>query len=223
MERPLTQNIRPGEEPLSLREYERAGGYEAVRKALQHMTPAEVTEVVKTSNLRGRGGAGFPTGAKWSFVPMADDAPRPKYLIANADEMEPGTFKDRLLLEGDPHQLLEGMIISAYAIQAEIAYIFLRAEYTLAARRLTQAIGEAYNAGYLGRNILGSGYDLELHLHTSAGRYICGEETALLTALEGKRAIPRSRPPFPQVNGLWGKPTIVNNVETLCNVPHIIV
>src|ERR671934_2959861 len=143
MERPLTQNIRPGEEPLSLQEYERAGGYQAVRKALQHMTPAEVTEAVKTSDLRGRGGAGFPTGAKWSFVPMADDAPRPKYLIANADEMEPGTFKDRLLLEGDPHQLIEGMMVSAYAIQAEVAYIFLRWAYRLAAERLQRAIAEA--------------------------------------------------------------------------------
>jgi NADH-quinone oxidoreductase subunit F len=130
MERPLTQNIRGDRDPLSLREYERAGGYEAVRKALRTMTPQEVTEVVKASNLRGRGGAGFPTGNKWSFVPMGDDAPRPKYLIANADEMEPGTFKDRLLLEGDPHRLLEGMITSAYAIQADVAYIFLRAEYT---------------------------------------------------------------------------------------------
>src|SRR5918911_1072867 len=221
-ERPLTQNIRPGEEPLALREYERAGGYQAVRKALQHMTPAGVTEEVKAANLRGRGGAGFPTGGKWSFVPMGDDVPRPKYLIANADEMEPGTFKDRLLLEGDPHQLLEGMIVSAYAIQAEVAYIFLRQEYTRAARLLTQAIAEAYNAGYLGRNILRTGYSLHLHLHISAGRYICGEETALLNALEGKRATPRAKPPFPQVSGLWGKPTIVNNVETLCNVPHII-
>src|SRR5919198_1998181 len=222
MERPLTQNIRPGAEPLSLQEYERAGGYQAVRKALQHMTPAEVTEAVKASNLRGRGGAGFPTGAKWSFVPMADDDPRPKYLIANADEMEPGTFKDRLLLEGDPHQLLEGMIVSAYAIQAEVAYIFLRWAYKRAAYLLTRAIAEAYDAGYLGRNILGTGYSLDLHLHISAGRYICGEETALLNALEGKRATPRAKPPFPQVSGLWGKPTIVNNVETLCNVPHII-
>ncbi|HYY16265.1 MAG TPA: SLBB domain-containing protein, partial [Gammaproteobacteria bacterium] len=223
METPLTQNIRLDREPLDLKGYEQAGGYQAARKALKDMAPGEVTQVVKDSRLRGRGGAGFPTGMKWSFVPMGEEAPRPKYLVCNADEMEPGTFKDRLLLEGDPHQLLEGMIVSAYAIQAEVAYIFLRAEYTLAARRLTQAIGEAYDAGYLGRNILGSGYNLELHLHTSAGRYICGEETALLTALEGKRAIPRSRPPFPQVNGLWGKPTIVNNVETFCNVPHIIV
>src|SRR5919106_2425773 len=133
MEQPLTKNIRPGEEPLDLKAYERAGGYQAVRKALRTMTPQEVTELMKASNLRGRGGAGFPTGQKWSFVPMGDDAPHPKYLIANADEMAPGTFKDRLLLEGDPHQLLEGMIVSAYAIQADIAYIFLRAEYTRAA------------------------------------------------------------------------------------------
>jgi NADH-quinone oxidoreductase subunit F len=222
MEQPLTKNIRPGEEPLDLKAYEQAGGYQAVRKALQGMTPSAVTELVKASNLRGRGGAGFPTAQKWSFVPMGDDTPRPKYLIANADEMEPGTFKDRLLLEGDPHQLLEGMLISAYAIQAEAAYIFLRWEYTLAAERLTKAIAEAYGAGYLGHNILGSGYRLELHLHVSAGRYMCGEETGLLNALEGKRATPRSKPPFPQTSGLWGKPTIVNNVETLCNLPHII-
>lgn len=222
MERPLTKNIRPGEEPLDLKAYEQAGGYQATRKALQGMTPPEVTELVKDSNLRGRGGAGFPTAQKWSFVPMGDDAPRRKYLIANADEMEPGTFKDRLLLEGDPHQLLEGMLISAYAIQAEMAYIFLRWEYKVAAERLTKAIAEAYGAGYLGHNILGSGYGLELHLHVSAGRYMCGEETGLLNALEGKRATPRSKPPFPQTSGLWGKPTIVNNVETLCNLPHII-
>ena len=222
MERPLTKNIRPEEEPLDLKAYEQAGGYQATRKALQGMTPAEVTELVKDSNLRGRGGAGFPTAQKWSFVPMGDDAPRRKYLIANADEMEPGTFKDRLLLEGDPHQLLEGMIISAYAIQAEMAYIFLRWEYKVAAERLTKAIAEAYGAGYLGQNILGSGYGLELHLHVSAGRYMCGEETGLLNAFEGKRATPRAKPPFPQTSGLWGKPTIVNNVETLCNVPHII-
>jgi NADH-quinone oxidoreductase subunit F len=222
MEQPLTRNIKPDREPLRLRDYERAGGYQAVRQALRTMTPQEVTAVVTESNLRGRGGAGFPTGNKWSFVPMGDDVPRPKYLIANADEMEPGTFKDRLLLEGDPHLLLEGVISSAYAIQADIAYIFLRAEYPYAARLLRQAIAEAYEVGYIGHHILGSDYSLELRLHTSAGRYICGEETALLNALEGKRAIPRARPPFPQVSGLWGNPTIVNNVETLCNVPHII-
>src|ERR671925_1481768 len=153
MERPLTQNIRPGEEPPDLQAYERAGGYQAVRKALRSMAPQEVTELVKEANLRGRGGAGFPTGNKWSFVPMGDDAPHPKYLIANADEMEPGTFKDRLLLEGDPHQLIEGMIASAYAIEADVAYIFLRSAYKLAAMRLERAIAEAYSANYLGRNI----------------------------------------------------------------------
>ncbi|HEY6403492.1 MAG TPA: NADH-quinone oxidoreductase subunit NuoF [Blastocatellia bacterium] len=222
MERPLTRNIRADREPPNLKEYELAGGYQAARKAMLSMSPQEVTESVKNSTLRGRGGAGFPTGSKWSFTPMGDDAPRPKYLIANADEMEPGTFKDRLLMEGDPHQLIEGMIVSAYAIQADVAYIFLRWEYRLAEKRLKKAIAEAYSGGYLGKNILGSGYNLEMRLHVSAGRYMCGEETGLLNALEGKRAIPRSKPPYPQVSGLWGKPTIVNNVETLCNVPHIV-
>lgn len=153
---------------------------------------------------------------------MGDDAPHPKYLIANADEMEPGTFKDRLLLEGDPHQLIEGMILGAYAVQADVAYIFLRWAYRLAAERLQRAINEAYANNYLGRNICGSNYSLEMYLHVSAGRYMCGEETGLLNALEGKRATPRSKPPFPAVSGLWGKPTVVNNVETLCNVPHIV-
>ena len=222
MERPLTRNIRPGQEPLSIGDYERAGGYSAVRKALRSMTPDEVMHEVTESKLRGRGGAGFPTGQKWSFVPRGEDAPSPKYLVVNADEMEPGTFKDRLLMEGDPHQLIESVILSAFAIEARIAYIFLRAEYVLSARRLRRAIAEASEKGYLGTNILGSGFDLELHLHASAGRYICGEETALLNGLEGRRAIPRAKPPFPQASGLWGKPTIVNNVETLCNVPHIV-
>jgi NADH-quinone oxidoreductase subunit F len=222
MEIPLTRNIRADREAPGLKEYERAGGYQAARKALRGLAPQEVTEMVKKSNLRGRGGAGFPTGSKWSFVPMGDDAPRPKYLIANADEMEPGTFKDRLLLEGDPHQLIEGMIVSSYAIQADVAYIFLRWEYKLAEMRLKKALAEAYSGGYLGKNILGSDYNLEMRLHVSAGRYMCGEETGLLNALEGKRATPRSKPPYPQVSGLWGKPTIVNNVETLCNVPHIV-
>ena len=200
-------------------------GREATRqcaKPCRRLSPQEVMDLVKNSNLRGRGGAGFPTGSKWSFVPMGDDAPRPKYLVANADEMEPGTFKDRLLMEGDPHQLIEGMIVSAFAIEADVAYIFLRCEYKLAEKRLRKALAEAYEGGYLGKNILGSGYSLEMHLHVSAGRYMCGEETGLLNALEGKRANPRSKPPFPQVSGLWGKPTIVNNVETLCNVPHIV-
>jgi len=222
LERPLTQNIRPDKAPLTLAEYEKSGGYQAARKALTSMGPKEIAAIVKASNLRGRGGAGFPTAQKWSFVPMGENAPRPKYLVVNADEMEPATFKDRLLLEGDPHQLIEGIIISACAIEAEIAYIFLRKTYTLAARRILTGISEAYEKGYLGKNIFGTGINLELHLHESAGRYICGEETALLNALEGKRAVPRNKPPFPPVVGLWGKPTVTNNVETICNIPHII-
>ncbi|MBI2893341.1 MAG: NADH-quinone oxidoreductase subunit NuoF [Deltaproteobacteria bacterium] len=221
MERPLTRNIRPGAEPLDLDGTRRAGGYQALEKAVRTMTPSEVTAVVKAANLRGRGGAGFPAGVKWELVPMGPDARRPKALVANADEMEPGTFKDRLLLEGDPHQLLEGVILAAYAIQAEVAWIFLRWEYQLARRRLQQAIAEAREAGYVG-DVLGSGFRLDLRLHVSAGRYMCGEETALLNALEGKRAVPRAKPPFPQVSGLWGRPTVVNNVETLCCVPHIV-
>lgn len=221
MERPLTQNIRPGQGPLSLKDYENAGGYQAVRKALS-MSPQDVQNIVKASNLRGRGGAGFSTGMKWSFVPMGTAAPRPKYFIVNADEMEPGTFKDRLLLEGDPHQIIEGVIISAYAIEAQEAFIFIRWAYKPAVKLLQTAIAEAYAARYLGRNILGSGYDLDIRIHGSAGRYICGEETALLNALEGKRATPRAKPPFPQICGLFGKPTIVNNVETIANVPHIV-
>ncbi len=222
MEQPLTRHIRPDGQPLDLSAYEKTGGYQALRKALGSMAPGEVTSVVKDSHLRGRGGAGFPTGSKWSFVPMGKDAVHPKYVVVNADEMEPGTFKDRILLEGNPHQLIEGIILAAYAVEADIAYIFLRHAYVKAARYLKKAIAEAYRANYLGKNILGSGRSLELYLHISAGRYICGEETALLNSLEGKRAIPRNKPPFPPVVGLWGKPTVTNNVETLCNVPHIV-
>jgi NADH-quinone oxidoreductase subunit F len=221
MNRPLTSAFRPDGEAVGITAYEQAGGYEGLRKSLK-MQPHELTEMVKRSNLRGRGGAGFPTAMKWSFVPMGADAPRPKYLVANADEMEPGTFKDRALMERDPHQLIEGMAVSAYAIQADIGYIFLRGEYHCSAQRLNAALTEARERGYIGQNILGSGYSFELYLHISAGRYICGEETALLNALEGKRAHPRTKPPFPQVSGLWGKPTIVQNVETLCNVHHIV-
>jgi NADH-quinone oxidoreductase subunit F len=220
MERPLTQHIRPDKQPLSLKEYESVGGYQAIRKVLKGMTPKSVTDLVKESNLRGRGGAGFGTGMKWSFVPL--DVPKPKYLIANADEMEPGTFKDRILLESTPHQLIEGMILSAFAIQADMSYIYLRWAYKFAGQAITKALAEAYEAGFLGKNILGSGYDLEMYLHTGVGRYMCGEETALLNSLEGKRATPRAKPPFPQVSGLFGKPTIVNNVETLCCIPHIV-
>ncbi len=222
MERPLTQNIRVGDEPPWIEAYMLAGGYAAVRKGLGGMAPEAIIQEIVASNLRGRGGAGFPTGKKWSLSPPPSDPPRRKYLVVDADEMEPGAFKDRLLMEGDPHQLIEGIIVSAFAIQASVAYIFLRAEYTLAGRRLERAIAEASAAGYIGKNILGSGFDLELHLHRSAGRYICGDETAMLSALEGKRAIPRAKPPYPQISGLWGKPTIVNNVETLANVPHIV-
>ncbi len=222
METPLTRNIRPDREPPDIAAYEMAGGYESARKAVLSMSPWNIVEAVKASRLRGRGGAGFPTGMKWSFVPRGPDAPRPAYLVCNADEMEPGTFKDRLLMEGDPHQLIEGMIIAARAIEAATAWLFLRVEYTLAARRLKKAIGEAYDRGYLGKNIFGSQDSLDLRLHTSAGRYMCGEETGLLNSLEGKRANPRAKPPFPAVSGLWGKPTVVNNVETLCNLPHIV-
>ena len=221
-ETPLTATARPGQEPLDLRGYERAGGYQAARKAVLQMAPGEVTQLVKDANLRGRGGAGFPTGLKWSFVPMGDDARRPKYLIANGDEMEPGTFKDRFLMEETPHQLLEAMIIASWAIQADVAWAFLRWEYRLCDQRLKRAIAEAYEAGYLGKDVFGSGWRLEMHVHTSSGRYMCGEETGLLNALEGRRATPRQKPPFPQVSGLWGKPTIVQNIETLCNVPHIV-
>lgn len=221
MERPLTEHIRSDGAPLSVAEYEKTGGYQALRKALIGMTPSQVQSEVKASNLRGRGGAGFPTGAKWGFVPM--DAAGPKYIVSNSDEMEPGTFKDRLLMEGNPHQLIEGLILAGYAIQAERAYVFLRWEYQRSAERVARAIEEAYRKGYLGRNILASGYSLEMRLHVSAGRYICGEETALLNALEGRRGTPRSKPPFPQLSGLWGRPAVVNNAETLSNIPHIIV
>jgi NADH-quinone oxidoreductase subunit F len=221
MEKPLTQHIKPDSPPLNLNGYRLVGGYSGLKKALKEMSPSKVTNMVKESNLLGRGGAGFPAGVKWSLVPMNGQS-KFKYLICNADEMEPGTFKDRYLLVGNPHQLIEGMIISAYAIQAEKAYIFLRWAYKKAEVELKKAVAEAYDAGYLGKNILGSGFDLDLHVHSSAGRYICGEETALLNSLEGKRAIPRTKPPFPAISGLFGSPTVVNNVETLCFIPHII-
>jgi NADH-quinone oxidoreductase subunit F len=222
MEKPLTGLLRTDGKPLTIKEYVENGGYEALKKVVNTMTPQEVQETVKAANLRGRGGAGFNTGLKWSFVPMGDKAPRPKFLISNSDEMEPGAFKDRALMEGNPHQLIEGMVISAYAIEADEAYVFLRWAYRGPARSMEAAIKEAYEAGYLGTAIGGSRYNLEMRIHMSAGRYICGEETALLNALEGRRGIPRAKPPFPQSNGLWGKPTVVDNVETLSNVPHIL-
>lgn len=222
MERPLTQHLKPDGSALTLAQYRDLGGYEALLAALGGMSPDDVVTRVKNANLRGRGGAGFPTGVKWSLVPRGEGAPHPKYMVANADEMEPGAFKDRLLLERHPHQLLEGLMLAAYAIEADVAYVFLRGEYVDAAKRLRVAIREAYAAGLLGEHIQGSDYSLQLYLHISAGRYICGEETALINALEGKRATPRAKPPFPQISGAWGQPTVVNNVETLCNVPHII-
>jgi|TARA_B100002003_G_scaffold248175_2_gene281367 NADH-quinone oxidoreductase subunit F len=219
-DKPLTKNIK-GDKPADLAAYEANGGYVAVRDTIGKKSSSDLLDIIKDSNLRGRGGAGFPTGMKWSFVPM-DKTEGHKYLVCNADEMEPGTFKDRVIMEKDPHQLVEGMILSAYTIDADIGYIFIRAEYHAAARRLREAINAAKEKGYLGENILGTGYNFELHVHSSAGRYICGEETALLNSLEGKRANPRAKPPFPQVSGLWGRPTIVNNVETLCNITHIV-
>jgi NADH-quinone oxidoreductase subunit F len=222
-DKPLTERMRADGSAVDLQAYEQAGGYQAIRKVLRTgMTPMAVADEVKQSNLRGRGGAGFQTGVKWSFVPRGKDVPNPTYLVVNGDEMEPGTFKDRLLMERDPHQLIEGAMVAGFAIEADIAYIFLRGEYTLAGERLARAIAEAYERHYLGKNIFGSGYSLELYLHVSGGRYICGDETGLLNALEGKRANPRSKPPFPPSVGLFGKPTVVNNVETICCVPHII-
>jgi NADH-quinone oxidoreductase subunit F len=223
MEKVLTRNIGADLKPTDLAAYEANGGYQGLQKAMKELSPKDCQDLISASNLRGRGGAGFPTGMKWSFVPMGDKCtPGHKYLVCNADEMEPGTFKDRLLMECDPHQLIEGMILAAYTIGADLSYIFIRGEYVVAIQRLRDALAECYAKGYLGKNILGSGFDLEMHLHPSAGRYICGEETALINALEGKRANPRAKPPFPQVSGLWGRPTIVNNVETLCNIPHIV-
>lgn len=199
--------------------YLRLGGYSALKKALA-MEPAQVREEVKNSGLRGRGGAGFPTGVKWGFVPQ--DLPKPKYLVCNADESEPGTFKDRKLIHTDPHMLIEGIIIASYAIKAHTAYIYIRGEFYEEAQILELALAEAYKKGYLGKNILKAGYDLDVYVHRGAGAYICGEETALLESIEGKRGQPRLKPPFPAVVGVFGCPTVVNNVETLACVPHII-
>ncbi len=207
------------ERAWKLTNYERRGGYQALRKALS-TTPADVMELVKDSGLRGRGGAGFPTGMKWSFVPK--DNPNPKYLVVNADESEPGTCKDMPLMLASPHTLVEGVIIASYAIGCRYAFIYCRGEVLHIIRRLQQAVREAYSAGYAGKNILGSGYDVEVVVHAGAGAYICGEETALLDSLEGRRGQPRLRPPFPAVAGLYASPTVVNNVETIASVPSII-
>jgi NADH-quinone oxidoreductase subunit F len=198
--------------------YLAAGGYDGLKKALT-MAPDAVTKEVIDSELRGRGGAGFPTGRKWSFVPK--DHPGPRYLICNADESEPGTFKDREIIEHDPHQTIEGIAIASYAIRANTAYIYIRGEFVRWATILEEAIEEARRAAFLGKNVLGSGFDLDIWVHRGAGAYICGEETALIESLEGKRGFPRLKPPFPAVVGVFGKPTVVNNVETLACVPHI--
>ena len=203
----------------TLPSYERGGGYRGVRKALR-MQPDEVVQLVKDSGLRGRGGAGFPTGLKWGFIPQ--DNPNPKYLVVNADESEPGTCKDIPLMLASPHTLVEGVIISSYAIRANTAFIYVRGEVLHVVRRLQAAVAEAYAAGYLGKNIEGSGYDLDLVVHVGAGAYICGEETALLDSLEGRRGQPRLRPPFPAVAGLYASPTVINNVESIASVPSIV-
>jgi NADH-quinone oxidoreductase subunit F len=200
--------------------YLKNDGFQALEKALKQMTPEAIIDEVKKSGLRGRGGAGFPTGMKWSFVPK--DSPKPKYLICNADESEPGTCKDRPLMEMDPHQLIEGMVIAGRAINAHLGFIYIRGEYRYVLDIMDEALAEAYQRGYLGKNILGSGFDFDLITHTGAGAYECGEESALMESLEGKRGYPRIKPPFPAVVGLYGCPTVINNVETLSSVPAIL-
>jgi NADP-reducing hydrogenase subunit HndC len=207
-------------DPESLDEYLTHAGFKALGKALTEMTPEQVIDEIEKSGLQGRGGAGFPTGRKWGFVRSAKA--RPKYVICNADESEPGTFKDRLVLEGDPFSVIEAMTIAAYAVGAQEGFIYIRGEYKLAYRRLENAIQQAEAVGLLGKDIFGKGLNFNIHLHAGAGAYICGEETALIESLEGKRGQPRPRPPYPPSYGLWGKPTLVNNVETLANIPAII-
>ena len=216
---PLTWRLKDNELVHDIDLYESLDGYAGMKKALS-MTPAEVQDLIKGATVKGRGGAGFPAGIKWSLMAPNDGGPR--YLICNADEMEPGTFKDRLLMEKLPHQLIEGMIIAAYTLEATMGYIFIRGEYIEAAQYLNNALDQVRAKGYLGDNILDTGWAFDMHVHTGAGRYICGEETALINSLEGRRANPRTKPPFPQVAGAWGRPTIVNNVETFNNLPAIL-
>jgi NADP-reducing hydrogenase subunit HndC len=207
-------------DPDNIEDYVLHNGYEALGKVLLEMTPQQVIDEIKASGLKGRGGAGFPTALKWQFVSKA--AGDLKYVVCNADESEPGTFKDRLILEGDPHSIIEAMTIAAYAVGATEGYIYVRGEYQLAQARLKTAIHQAEEMGFLGDNIFDSGHSFHLHIHGGAGAYICGEETALIESIEGKRGEPRARPPYPTTHGLWGKPTLVNNVETLANIPAII-
>lgn len=216
---PILLRNRGQEGSTRLDTYRAGGGYQALEKALKRMTPDEVVEEVKRANLRGRGGAGFPAGVKWGFLPKDREV---TYLCVNADESEPPTFSNRVLMEHDPHQLIEGIVISAFATRATVAYIYMRAEFTAPFHILQRAIDEAYAAGYLGKNIVGSGYDLECYIHRGGGAYVCGEETGLIESIEGKRGWPRIKPPFPAIEGLFRRPTVVNNVETLSNVPHII-
>jgi len=219
---PVLTDDWDADRPWTLASYESRGGYAALDRALG-MTQDQIVDVVKDSGLRGRGGAGFPTGMKWSFIPAKDaDNPKPHYLVVNADESEPGTCKDIPLMMATPHTLVEGVIISSYAIRANHAFIYVRGEVLHVIRRLQQAVREAYDAGHLGKDIHGSGYDLELVVHAGAGAYICGEETALLDSLEGRRGQPRLRPPFPAVAGLYASPTVINNVESIASVPSII-
>lgn len=206
-------------DPENIEEYIIHDGYQALGKVLSEMSSKEIIDELKASGLRGRGGAGFPTGLKWGFV--AGTPGNKKYVVCNADESEPGTFKDRLILEGDPHSIIEAMTIAAYAVDADEGFIYIRGEYVLAQQRLKKAIQQAHEYGMLGENIFGSGLNFYIHIHSGAGAYICGEETALLESIEGKRGEPRSRPPYPTTHGLWGKPTLINNVETLANVPAI--
>lgn len=208
------------EKSHTLAVYEASGGYRTLRQVLKERSPKDVVETVRQSNLRGRGGAGFLTGLKWSFLP--ETHPEPVYLCVNADESEPGTFSNRVLMELDPHQVLEGTILSCYATRASTAYIYLRYEYPLCHQRLQAAIDECYRAGYLGKNLLGSEFSLDIYLHRGAAAYVCGEETGLIESLEGRRAWPRIKPPFPAVEGLFRKPTVVNNVETVACVRHIL-
>ena len=207
-------------DPQSIDDYIIHDGYQALAKVITELSPEDVFTTLEKSGLRGRGGAGFPTGTKWRFVKKA--AGTKKYVVCNADESEPGTFKDRLILEGDPHSIIEALAIAAYVVGADEGYLYIRGEYNLAQERLKQAITQAKEMGFLGKNIFGTDFNFELHVHSGAGAYICGEETALIESIEGKRGEPRARPPYPTTNGLWGKPTLVNNVETLANVPPIL-
>ncbi len=210
----------PGSETIEF--YLSHAGYETARRVIRSVTPDAVIEMVKESGLRGRGGAGFPTGLKWSFMPKADKDDRPRYIACNADESEPGTFKDRALMEKDPHQLIESLIIAGWAMQAEAAYIYIRGEYAFPARALEKAIAEAYGQGFLGPKVMGSDYAFDVYVHRGAGAYICGEETGLMESLEGKKGQPRKKPPFPASFGFWGMPTTVNNLETICHVVHLV-